>query len=163
MRYHLLKGQINPEIVKETLDFICDHKGHLTVAIDSHGGEKAYADMLLFALNQNKDRVTLIAIAGVASCAFDIFYGFQGVRKMAFGCMGMTHYSSRNIDTHSNGEAAYAEGDCHKKNLKAYKEYELFILRKFATEKEIKRFKKSWDVYFSFKRMQQIFPDAEII
>lgn len=163
MRYHLLKGRIDPETVKATLDFICDVEGNLTVAIDSTGGEKAYSDMLLFALNQNKDRVTLIALAGVASCAFDIFYGFQGPRKMAFGCMGMTHYSTQSLDIHPNGGAAYAEGLCQKKNLKAYKERELSTLQEFATAIEVKQFRKGWDVFFSFHRMKEIFPEVEVI
>jgi hypothetical protein len=162
MIFHLLTERIDKDSTRAVLDFL-NTGGELTLAMDSQGGIKAFADLMLHALNQNKDRVTIIVLAGVGSCGFDIFYGFQGVRKLTFGCMGMTHYSSRSIDIHPNGAAAYTEGVCHKKNLKAYKDRELEVLGQFATPSEITQFKKGWDVYFSFERMKEIFPEAEII
>jgi hypothetical protein len=75
----------------------------------------------------------------------------------------MMHYSSTNINTMSNGQPTYSEDENIIKNWKERVKDEVEFVEKFMTPSELKRYKRGNDVYFTFKRMKEIFPDVEII
>jgi hypothetical protein len=63
----------------------------------------------------------------------------------------------------SNGQPTYSEDENIIKNWKERVKDEVEFVEKFMTPLELKKYKKGNDVYFTFKRMKEIFPDVEII
>lgn len=163
MRYLLFNEALNMENGQMILDFIQASPGPVTLGLGSGGGMSSVGNFLINAFNNEKDRLTLVAMAGVYSTGFELFYGYAGPRKMTFGVRGMYHFSSQEIQIMANGRAAYDEGACQLSSMKTDRERDLQFAGMFMTDKELRRMKAGQDVFFDFERMKQIFPDAEII
>jgi len=103
---------------------------------------------------------TLIS-AGVYSAAFYIFYFAKCKRKIIEGTLGMHHKEYvANVAINSSYKAAYSNDHCQIKNMKCIDDS---WGKDFLKKKENKRYKRGFDLFFTFKRMQQIFPDIEVI
>lgn len=163
MKYYLHSDGINPDTVRQMIEFVQDNEGELTIGINSSGGDVSAAAFLLDCLNANKDRITIIAVTAVFSAAFSLFYRFNGKKKITTGCRGMFHYSTQPITMAANGrpDGWYDENalDVLKSDRAGLDEFAGL----FMTPSELKKFRKNWDVYFNTQRMREIFPDAEII
>lgn len=163
MKYYIHADGINDRSVMETVNFIQNNEGEITIGLNSDGGQTSYGAFLVECLNENKDRITLIALTGVFSAAFRVFYEFKGKRKMSHGCRGMFHYATQDvrmcakIRPDGTGEESVISG------LKSSKAQNDSFVEQFMTPTELRKFRKNWDVYFDFERMKKIFPDAEII
>lgn len=163
MRYHLHADGINEISVMDTINFIQNNEGELTIGLNSNGGGSSCAAFLLDCLNKNKDRITLIALTGVFSAAFRVFYDFAGEKKMSHGCLGMYHYESQDVMMFAKIQPDKPDGEGVISALKSDKSANDTFAEKFMTPAEIRRFRQNLDVYFDFERMKQIFPEAEII
>ena len=161
--YYLLDDRINGDTAKPLIEFIREHPGDLMIGIDSIGGSAHVAKFLTAILNENSDRITLAAVCGVYSSAFEMFYRFRGKRIMTDGCRGMYHYGAIGCNISENGKPFRGEDKCVKKNVVIEGEFTESIAKDVMNKKEFRRFKNNGDIYFSFNRMREIFPDAMII
>lgn len=75
----------------------------------------------------------------------------------------MYHYSTRSITLNADRTAAYGEDKCMSKNMKAEKARELEFAALFMTPEEVEKMKRGKDVFFTFERMKEIFPNCEIL
>lgn len=163
MKYLIFNKAINEENAQELLDFISSTPGPVTISLGCGGGSSTAAAVVTYALNLEHERITLIAGPGIYSSAFELFYWFKGEKMLAFSCRGMYHYSTREITLNADRTAASEEDRCMSKNMKAEQLRELEFAGSFMTEKELMRMKKGRDVFFTFERMQEIFPKCQII
>lgn len=154
MRYLLFNEALNMENGQMILDFIQASPGPVTLGLGSGGGMSSVGNFLINAFNNEADRLTLVAMAGVYSMGFELFYRYAGPRKMTFGVRGMYHFSSQGIQIMATGRLS---------SMKTDRERDLQFASLFMTDKELRRMKAGRDVFFDFERMKQIFPDAEII
>lgn len=161
--YHIFEGEIDASAVSSIIDFVQNTPGEIAVAINSSGGKTSTMRLLLHVLNQNKDRVTLIGLAGIFSAAFELFYSFEGRKAMTNGCRGMYHYSYCDVAIAANGKPENSGAESELLMLKQSKIREDSFVSRFLTSAELRKFKQNGDVFFSFERMKQIFPDAEIL
>lgn len=162
MKYFHFNGSINEGLLDKFLEFINDNQSdELTIILNSIGGKRNLSLVMLDVININSERITLIS-CGVYSAAFFMFYNSNCKRKMTYGNVGMMHYASCELNIMSNGNPAYSED---VNTIKNWKEdiNDLKFVEQFMNPKEIKSYKKGNDVYFTFKRMKEIFPDVEII
>jgi ATP-dependent protease ClpP protease subunit len=163
MKYFHLSGEINEKSLDDFLQFINENEiRELVIVLNSVGGKKNLTHVLLDIINLNYNSITLIS-CGCYSASFLLFYKAKCKKKMTEGCVGMMHYSSTNINTMSNGQPTYSEDENIIKNWKERVKDEVEFVEKFMTPLELKKYKKGNDVYFTFKRMKEIFPDVEII
>lgn len=162
-KYYILDGQINSESCHKLIDFINTNEGRLVIAINSTGGELSHSEFILRALNDNADRISLVAIERINSCAFSLFYEFNGARSMITPVHGMHHYGYRDITINDDGRPSYASDKITKRQVVFYKKRSIDFAKKFMTKKELRELKRGWDVYFDFDRMKEIFPDAIIL
>lgn len=163
MKYFHFNGEINEKSLDDFLQFINENEiGELVIVLNLVGGKKNLTRVLLDIININSHRVTLIS-CGCYSASFFLFYKAKCKKKMTEDNVGMMHYSSTNINTMSNGQPTYSEDENIIKNWKERVKDEVEFVEKFMTPLELKKYKKGNDVYFTFKRMKEIFPDVEII
>jgi len=161
MKYFQLEGTINEELVTRFMDF-CNNNlsDDCTIVINSGGGKSTLAKVVLDIINSNADKITLIS-AGVYSAALYIFFFAKCKKKIVYGSLGMHHKEYlKDMYITSDGKPKYYDDICQVKNLKTLRDNFLF---KFMSKKEKSIYAKSDDVYFTFKRMTEIFPNVEII
>lgn len=162
MKYFHFDGDISEKSLDTFLQFVNENEHEqMSIILNSIGGKKNLTHVILDIINLNADRTTLIS-CGCYSASFYLFYEAKCKKKMTEGNVGMMHYSSTNINTMSNGKPAYSEDENIVKNWKEDKSQEEFV-KQFMTPVELKKYKRGNDVYFTFKRMKEIFPDVEII
>lgn len=164
MKYYIFDAQITAETVQPLLDFIGNNDDELQIGICCVGGENDVERFLLNALNENKDRITLVAMSAIYSAAFALFYQFKGKRKITFGTRGMYHYSGVNVRVAANGGIQDSEekaaAEFTKRNQKQWQDS---FANGFMSVSELRNFRSGKDVYFTFDRIKQIFPHLEII
>lgn len=162
MKYFHFDSKIEEKSLDSFLHFINENEqGELSIILNSIGGKKNLTYVILDIINANADRITLIS-CGCYSASFFLFYKAKCKRKMTYGNVGMMHYASSDMNMMSNGKPSYSEDENVIQNWKEDGE-ELKFVEQFMTPKELKKYKKGNDVYFTFKRMKEIFPDVEII
>lgn len=163
MKYFHFNGDINEKLLDDFLQFINEYQiGELGIVLNSIGGKKNLTHVLLDIININSQRITLIS-CGCYSASFFLFYKAKCNKKMTEGNVGMMHYASTNINTMSNGKPTYSEDENTVSNWKESVKDEVEFVEKFMTPSELRKYKRGNDVYFTFKRMKEIFPDVEII
>lgn len=161
MKYFQLEGSINGDLLTKFMDFCNSYPNdEWTIVINSPGGYTNVACIILDIINNYAEKITLIS-AYSSSAAFTLFYFAKCKRRMIYGSLGMHHneYIKEVIIT-ENGTPKYDIDKCHIKNMKALSHN---YLSKVMTKKELKKYNNNNEVYFTFKRMKQIFPDVEII
>lgn len=164
MKYFLLNGEIDCETIQPVLDFIGNNEGELQIGICSGGGDNDVMRFLQDALNANAERVTLVAMQGIYSAAFEIFVKYSGKRKMTTGTRGMYHYSG--LQVRNNALGVFTDEE-ERTAVKFNRKYRLLeqtdLAKRFMTPAEFKKFRSSKDVYFDFERMKEICPNCKII
>lgn len=161
MKFFQLAGQINTDLLDSFIEFINENEDQKkTVILRSDGGYDLVAKALTYVINSNKENCFLIANC-VLSAAFSIFYKAECKKAIIMSSMGMIHRSYNKIEFNSDGKPTYKEGEVMLKNWKENNGFEDDY--PFMTKQEKNFFEKGDDVYFTFNRMKEIFPEAEII
>ena len=164
MKQYILNDEINESTTRDLMEFINANDGDLQIGISSVGGWYDHARFISHVLNQNKSRITLVAIGNIYSAAFRMFYEFDGVKKMTFATRGMAHHSRQTISIVNTGVADNEEAKMALHNCKKYiNPDELKYAEGFLTEKEFRLFRHGKEVWMDFGRMKEIFPKVEII
>lgn len=161
MKYFQLEGIIKEDLLNNFMNFWnTNHEDDLTVVINSGGGKSTLMSVILHIINANHDKFTLIS-AGCYSAAFELFYFAKCKKSIIYGSIGMCHKEYLNdISINADNKPVYRTDECQIKNLDCFQDQ--WIL-KILNEKEKRRYKKSDDVYFTFKRMTEIFPAVPVI
>lgn len=163
MKYFHIDSQIDKELLNKFLEFANNNiEENWTIVIYTVGGTNVFAKSILHIINQRKDKVSIICNEAY-SAGFCILYGAKCKKYLTQDCRGMIHMRSADINMQPTGKPSYTEDRCLIKNWKHHKSEDYNWIKKFMTDKEIKRYKRGNDIFFTFKRMKEIFPDAEII
>lgn len=162
MKYFHLHGELNNESLASFYNFLNQYETEdCTISIRSGGGMTCVAKSIINAINSRKETVTLICHEAYSG-AFEIFYSSNCKKILAETCKGMYHLSAAKMWMIANKQPFEDEDKVIVKNWEESSCQSEFV-KKFMTKKELSEFKKGNDVYFTFKRMKEIFPDAEII
>lgn len=162
--YFFFSDLIKDENVGDLIEFI-NKTGNdpIMIGIKSCGGSSTLLYFLQRIFKEQSERISLVAIAGIYSAAFDLFYNFTGKRFLTRETKGMYHWAAQEVTINANSKLTYYEDEAMKRDRKRLKKEQLVFIAKFMTAGEIRKFKEGKDVYFDFSRMQEIFPDAEIL
>ena len=162
MKYFHLNGIINEELLEKFIEFRNENESEeWTIVSNSGGGKSNLAQVILYEINNRTIRTVLVSV-GIYSASFVIFYFAKCEKKITEGSIGMIHLRANDISIQSHGKPQFSEDACVVKNHKETREIDSFV-EEFMTKDEVKRYRKGDDVYFTFKRMKEIFPDAETI
>lgn len=161
MKYFNIEAGLSPELLEKFMDFYNHNQSDdITVVMNSGGGKEFVADIITDIINKDKKRFTIMAVVCYSS-AFKLFYHVKCKRVFVNGCMGMMHKSYlSDVIVDSGGKYSYSKDRCAVKTMidTAHE-----FSSQFMTPKELKKYNKGDDVFFTFKRMKEIFPDAKII
>jgi hypothetical protein len=152
-------NKIDLESYQKVNDFICSNEWNIWVIINSRWWETWYWQLIVWMLNMNAHRITLILSSWCYSSAFTIFHDYKWKRIMMYWSMWMWHQAYQTISINESWTTTY-QGEWYivKNNKETFtKPYE------WMTKKEKRDYMKWKDVYFTFSRMQEIFPDVEIV
>lgn len=162
MKHFHLNGIIDDDLLNKFYAFWNQYEeDDWTISIFSGGGFTAAGKTIINALNSRQGMVTLICHEAY-SVAYEIFYRTKCKKILAETCKGMYHLSSAKMWITANMMASTEEDRVIVKDWKETRSQYIFA-KEFMNKKEFKKFKKGDDVYFTFKRMKEIFPDAEVI
>ena len=161
MKYFQLEGTIDETLLTKFMDFCNNNTSEeWTIVINSGGGKSTLATMILSIINSNLDKITLIS-AGCYSAAFYIFFFSKCKRKIIYGSLGMHHREYlKGMYINEKGNPKYQDDICQIQNLKSVRDN---FLSKLMTKKEKSIYNNDDDVYFTFKRMKELFPKLEIV
>lgn len=160
MKYFHLNGIINEELFDKFITFYNETTEDYKVVINSRGGKSALADIIRNMIEESPVKVTLIS-AGCFSSAFELFYKCSGDKIICEGTTGMYHMPYiKDVSLGINNRPSWEEDICNVSNFDIST---VDFIKEFITTKELKKFHKNEDVFFTFKRMKEIFPDAKIL
>ena len=163
MKYLYIDVEINSENAYSIFNFINHNEGDLTIGLRSIGGESPLALFLVDVLNLEKERIHLIAINICFSSALTIFLNYKGDKSLIHGTVGMYHYAVIRMDIDETGQPADASDMARMVDIKGTRIEHEKVAKEIFNKEELEEFHKRKPVYLSFKRMKQIFPNAEII
>lgn len=163
VKHAALHGEIDEKFLELLIDILESTDGPIEIFFWSNGGYVITAKCMIYLLNQHKERVTLIGHTELCSSAFDVFYGFKGKRKLVTGTMGMYHYGYKQITMSHNRKPVYSHDEAYMENVDYGRVPAQNTAKKIMTKAELKKFEDNHDIFFTFERMKQIFPDAEVI
>jgi len=159
MKYFYVEGEMFDDFATSIFQILNDNEGDVTIGFCSMGGDNRITRYLLDALNQNKDRVTLVAVNSVYSSAFELFYRFKGKRVLGYMVRGMYHQSSAELRISVGGRPQDVEHQVVLEDHKADFVLQTEFVSKFMNDSELRKFKNNQDVYFGHARMMEIFKD----
>ena len=131
-----------------------------TVVINSGGGKSTLAEMIVEIINSHSENFTLVS-AGCYSAAFSIFKFVKCQKKIIKGSLGMYHKEYlRDVFINKDNKPTNYSDLCQIENFNCIDEswFEAMLNRK---EKAI--YRRGEDVYFTFKRMVELFPEASVV
>lgn len=156
MKYYYFHHEIKPETTEKFLEFIQSNDGEITVFLNSPGGDDFDTFLLEKILNDNKDRITLIANGMIYSNAFRLFFKVNCKREIYPYTVGMFHQSGANRRICENGKLNYNEDMATQEAFKRkYKDSLKFCEKLGFTKAEMKKFKANDDVFFQEDRLRE--------
>lgn len=156
MKYFTLE-KIEKDSFHSLMDFL-NQEWEKTVYINSPWWDISYTEMILKDINSRTD-VVLVANC-IMSSGFRLFYWFNGKKYIMTWAYWMLHRSyTSNIIIDNRGKVTYPDHKCAVKSIKQ----QVNPTYKNLKKKEVKDYKKWYDVYFTFKRLKELFPAVEVI
>ena len=155
MKHYIFNGKLNEENINNLLKELTSNEDKYLIYIDTAGGLNTLTDYLLLYLNLHKERFTLISGTEITSNGFWLFYYFEGERIISDSTIAMIHQSWKEVPSYDlkdkNGTGYKDLQKLDRINEKSFK-----ILEPYFSKKEIKEYKKGWDIYLSSDRIKQI-------
>lgn len=162
MKHFLIQKHLSDdEKFEELIKFIDNTDGTIRLIIDSGGGAMHYAGIIVNIINENPEKFELYGCY-LYSAAFYIFYLAKCKKKLYHSALGMFHLPYQKFETTSNGKQYYEQDQAHtKNNVEFCNEFNIEFCKKFMTEEELVRLQEPNDVFFTFLRLNQMFPGIE--
>lgn len=162
MKYFAITDSINAELLDRFIRFFNDHQEEpCTLVIQSRGGFTYVSETIVHMINQMADCTLIIHAA--YSAAFEIAFQVKCKKVISKFSRGMVHMGRLEASIGVDHKPYYDEDINHTKNFSIEKRIGDNVARKIMNAAELKKWKKREEVWFDFKRMKQIFPDASIL
>jgi ATP-dependent protease ClpP protease subunit len=164
MKYVVLSKQLkDTENFQPLLDIINVGHEEITLIISCGGGDMYYATVLIHIINKNPERFTVVSCSAY-SAGFYLLRQTTCKKKIVDGSIGMFHYPYSQMETTESGGYYYGQDKAMVKNNKEYAHQRTRKwCEQFMNAEELAKLESVDDVFFSFKRMLEIFPDIEVI
>lgn len=156
MKHYIFEGKLNVEPVDKLLNFLTSTEEKVLVYVETPGGDNSLTEFLLYYLNLNKDRITLIAGNEITSNGFWLFYYFEGRKLMTTNTHCLIHKSWMEIPSY-NLKDRESTTMLRKVEMDKFNKTRLDILSQYLTPKEIKSLQRDEDVFLSSERLTKIF------
>jgi len=155
-----INGEVTDSLVEHFISCYnkADKNEHITIYINSVGGEIAHSALIIDIINKNADNISLVACGEIFSAAFEIFFFSKCNNKQLLeDCIGMAHYS---WSTFALDEAGKVSSEYEKFLLQEMKKNKIYTLKKFQeiglTQKELGVIKRGKDCFFNRERLEEL-------
>lgn len=156
MKHYIFQGKLDLEPVNKLLEFITSTEEKILVYVETPGGDNSLTEFLLYYLNLNKDRITLIAGNEITSNGFWLFYYYEGKKLLSSSTFCLIHKSWMEIPSYNlKDRESYTM--LRKVEMEKFNKKRLDILAQYLTSKEMKNINKDEDVFLSSERLLKIF------
>lgn len=162
-KFYIHADAIHDKNVGELIGFVNNTDGEIIIGINSGGGSNGTRCFLQKLFTINQDRLTLVALTGIHSAAFELFYNYAGKKALTHGITGMWHMEVVSCRLAANGKPDTEEERAIYRNMIEDNNANEAFAASFMTPEELIKYQKGEDVYFDYNRMKQMFPDAEIL
>lgn len=156
MKHYIFQSKLDLEPVGKLIDFLTSTEEKVLIYVETPGGDNSLTEFLLYYLNLNKDRITLIAGNEITSNGFWLFYNFEGKKLIGANTYCLIHKSWMEIPSY-NLKDKESVTMLRKIEMEKFNEKRLAILSQYLTPKEIKSINKDEDVFLSSERLTKIF------
>jgi ATP-dependent protease ClpP protease subunit len=155
-------GLLDNEMLVKFVDFVNSNTDEAwTIIINSGGGNFLATETITRIVNLHKE--TEIIVQAAFSAGFLFLIETKCKKTLSRTCRGMWHYGRWSIEYNDKHKPYYYDDECIIRNLPFHKKHSQSLAKKIMNTTEYKDFLKDRDVYFDFKRMKEIFPNAEVI
>lgn len=157
MKHYFFGHKIRPKgkAIERLVSFVNRTDGNLTIGLSSTGGEVGASLFILDMLNDNKDRIHLVASGIVYSAAFDIWLGFKGYKSANSGSMGMTHQVDTTVRVSEKGYYMLEDVETIK-NQMSFAEIAEETVFPILTAKQKTAYEEGKDVYIACEELRKI-------
>lgn len=162
MKYFPMTERIDKEMLQKFISFYNENFSEpCSIILNTVGGHTIESEVIIHMINKMPD-VTLV-IQYVYSAGLEIAMNVKCKKILSKVARGMWHLGRVEMSINLKNKPYWTEDECIVRNLPIEKKSAFALAKKIMTAKEYAAFKKDQDVYFDFKRMKQIFPDAEVM
>lgn len=163
MKYFSMIGAMDTAMLERFIDFSNNnHQESWAIVLNTSGGGFWPTETMGKIINEH-DKDVQVIVQGAYSSGFLLLNSIKRKIILSKTCRGMWHYGKWDLQYNDKGKPYYYDDECIIRNLPFHKRHSESLAKKVMTTKEFKHFKDDKDVYFDFKRMKQIFPDAEVM
>lgn len=163
MKYFSMANPINEELLEKFLGFYNQYQSEpCKIILNTRGGSTYISDIFISMINEMPD-VTLLIHAAYSS-GFEIAYNAKCKKQLSKTARGMYHLGKADMSLAIDSKPYYDEDINHAKGFVVEMKASNMLAKKVMTKAEFNSYKvKRDEVWFDFKRMKQIFPDAKIL
>lgn len=158
MKYFIIQENFSQELAEKFTAFVNENEGQITVYLSSDGGEIVPSQMIEATINDDSSRFKLVALGCISSCAFWLFFSAKCQKTMMPDTAGIYHLAGFHCRVMSNGKLGTGVEKLALKSIKETHPDELEFCKEIGMNgKEIRSFSKGEDVFFTPKRMSELF------
>ena len=161
-KYYIHADGLSEGKVSQLIEFINNTDGEIVIGLNCGGGSNAVRSFVQQMFEENFDRLTLVALTGIYSAAFELFYNYTGRKVLTQGVCGMFHMATLECSFNANCKPNSDEERTIFHSLLMCGDSDRIFAASFMEESELLEYDEGKDVYMDFLRMQQIFPQAKI-
>lgn len=162
MKYFALTTSLDDDSLGRFIDFFNQNKTEpCTIVIHCAGGG-TYQQLAMSRMISQIEDCTLFLSAAYSS-AFYLAYTAKCKKILSYTSKGMWHLGRADVSLSIANKPYYHEDVVVIKNFEGEKRLSHSFAKKVMTAAEYKKYLDGQDIYFDFKRMKQIFPDAEVM
>lgn len=164
MKYHYIDGNINNQTVEKLAEFLNDNDGVTkSIFLNSQGGGYSDSRIIGEMLGRHKGFIELIAMNEIGSAAFEIFFLFEGAKRMGDQLIGVYHLGGAELLMGTNGRPITERDRVFLGELEKMNDCQMKFCKQLGMkESEIKKIKKGDDVYFIEERLKEFMINSEI-
>lgn len=151
-----MNWDIDSDCVEKLSSFLSEHDWEVTIMLQSEWWETFSWSAVLYLLDTNKDRITLVWYWEILSCAFDIFFRFRWKRIIASECIWMYHLATVSLSINSRMDSPTPKWKFFKEYIHSIHEESMLMWEMLQfTSEEMKMLNEWEDLYFWTERMKQ--------
>ena len=153
-----LDGDVEINMFNKLIDSYNENTDdQLHIYLNSRGGDVSIGFAIIDFINERKDNIEIIGYGELLSMVFHIFFETTCKKRLIRNTIGMTHLSSCSYNLNSNKNMIDSSDKIYYANMKESDEEAFPFLENLSLNKnELKSIKNGKDVYFNYKRMQEL-------
>lgn len=137
-------------------------KEKITIYISSNGGYDHQSLAIIDLINNNANRIELVASGFIYSAAFNIFFFTKCKHRLLPETVGMAHYPKATFEINESGKATDEGGRFMIKEFKRTKAITMNNLKQIGlTTKELAEVRNSKECYLTYNRLIELLEYAK--